>query len=69
MKDILLQAVEVDLPGDDSRACGSTPEGSELIDRTNDGEAVVQPIGVRQPHLRGPVWGLSTLDPLRHAGV
>ena len=47
MKDILLQAVEVDLPGDDSRACGSASEGGELIGRSNDGEAVVQPIGVR----------------------
>ena len=33
VKDILLQAVEVDLPGDDSRARGSTPEGGELIGR------------------------------------
>jgi hypothetical protein len=47
VKDILLQAVEVDLPGDDSRACGSASEGGELIGRSNDGEAVVQPIGVR----------------------
>ena len=31
MKDILFQAVEVDRPGDDSRARGSAPEGGELI--------------------------------------
>jgi hypothetical protein len=41
VKDILLHTVEVDLPGNDSRACGSTPEGDELIEGTNDGEAVV----------------------------
>jgi hypothetical protein len=33
VKDILFHAVEVDLPGDDSRACGSVLEGGELIGR------------------------------------
>jgi hypothetical protein len=47
VKDIFLQAVEVDLPWNDSRACGSTPEGGKLVGHSNDGEAVVQPIGVR----------------------
>jgi hypothetical protein len=69
VEDILLHAVEVDLPGDDSRACGSTPEDDKLIGCPNDGEAVVQPIGVRQPHRRGPACGLGALGRLRHADV
>jgi hypothetical protein len=69
VKDILLQAVEVDLPGDDSSARGSTPEGGKLIGSPNDGEAVVQPIGVRQSHRSGPACGLGALDRLRHVSI
>ncbi len=69
VKNILLHAVEIDVPGDHSRARGSTPESGKLIGSPNDGEAVVQPIGVRQPHQSGPACGLSALGRLRHAGV
>ncbi len=61
MKDIFLHAIEVDLPGNDSRARGGMPEGDELICRSNDGEAVVQPIGMRQPHWRGLRFGFRAL--------
>jgi hypothetical protein len=69
VKDIFLQAVEVDLPGNDSRACGSALEGSELISRPHDNEAMVQPIGMCQPHRRGSACGLGALGRLRHARI
>jgi hypothetical protein len=69
VEDILLQAVEVDLPGDDSRACGSASEGSELIARSNHGETVVQPIGMRQPHRCGLTFGFGALGRTRCTGI
>ncbi len=65
VKDILLQAVEVDLPGDDSRACGGAPEGSELIGRPHDNEAMVQPIGMCQPHRCGLTSGFGARGRMR----
>ena len=41
------------------------PEGSELIGRPNDGEAVVQPIGMCQPHRCGLAFGFGALGRLR----
>jgi hypothetical protein len=40
-KDILFHTVEVELPWDDTRACGGTPKGGELLGHSNDGEAVL----------------------------
>ena len=57
VKDILFHTVEVELPWDDTRARGGTPKGGELLGHPNDGEVVVQPIGVRQPHGCGPASG------------
>jgi hypothetical protein len=68
MKDIFLHAIEVDLPRNDSRARGGTPEGSELICRSNDGEAVVEPIGMRQPHWRGLRLGFGALGQVLTSG-
>ena len=53
VKEILLHAVEVELPGDDARTRGGVPKGCELIRRPGYGEAVVQPVGVRQSHRCG----------------
>jgi hypothetical protein len=71
VKDILVQTVEVELPWDDTRARGGTPKGGELLGHPNDGagEAVVQPISVRQPHGCGPAFGLSALRRPRRDGA
>jgi hypothetical protein len=69
VKDILFHTVEVELPWDDTRAHGGTPKRGELLGHPNDGEAVVQPIGVRQPHGCGPALGLSALHRTRRDGA
>ena len=46
MKQILLGAIEVELPGDNAGASGSRPKRSGVAGRSSDVQPVMQPVRV-----------------------
>jgi hypothetical protein len=69
VKGVVLHAIEIDLPEDDTCVRGGIPNNRELIGRSGNGDPAVRPVGVRQPHCYSSPFGLGATGQAPRGGV